>query len=409
MEYRTNVSDRSQKMEAHFRALLENPNDYFRYSQEVEKNKISVEGETKINFGSCSYLGLEQDPRLKIGAMTALDKFGTQFSSSRAFMSIDLYRELHELYKKIFGSEHIVLAPTTTLAHMSAIPVIVDDHDLVIADSRAHNSMQMSLDLLAKRNVPRLTVEHNNVDALENILQEQQHRFRKIWYFADGIYSMSGNVAPVGPLEDLKNRYKNLHFYFDDAHGMTWYGHLGRGYVLDRLKNKERVIVAVSHAKCFGTAGGTLVFSDENDASMVRVMGGPMIFGGPIQPPILGASIACAKIHLTKELITRQSELKNLIQYTNRIFKEYELPMVSDDPTPIRYVRVGSDHEVIRVHRALLSKGFYTNPCVSPAVAWGDEGIRFTVTSFHNKEHIQQLAEALKDELSGRSTHGLSN
>ena len=185
-------------------------------------------------------------------------------------MSIDLYRELHELYKKIFGSEHIVLAPTTTLAHMSAIPVIVDDHDLVIADSRAHNSMQMSLDLLAKRNVPRLTVEHNNVDALENILQEQQHRFRKIWYFADGIYSMSGNVAPVGPLEDLKNRYKNLHFYFDDAHGMTWYGHLGRGYVLDRLKNKERVIVAVSHAKCFGTAGGTLVFSDENDASMVR-------------------------------------------------------------------------------------------------------------------------------------------
>src|ERR1017187_2067051 len=70
-----------------------------------------------INFGSCSYLGLEFDERLKQGAKDAIDSYGTQFATSRAYMSTRYYEELEGLFDKIFEA-HAVVAPTTTLGHI---------------------------------------------------------------------------------------------------------------------------------------------------------------------------------------------------------------------------------------------------------------------------------------------------
>ena len=69
----------------------------------LNANYIILKGKKVVNFGSCSYLGLEFDSRLKEAAKTAIDNYGTQFSESRAYVSINLYRELEELFYRIFG------------------------------------------------------------------------------------------------------------------------------------------------------------------------------------------------------------------------------------------------------------------------------------------------------------------
>lgn len=84
---------------------------------------IILNNRNVINFGSCSYLSLEHDKRLKTGAKKAVDRYGTQFSSSRAYLSLQLYEELENLFENIFNAKCIV-TPTTTLGHLSNLPVL---------------------------------------------------------------------------------------------------------------------------------------------------------------------------------------------------------------------------------------------------------------------------------------------
>ena len=96
-----------------------------------EKNIINIDGKPVVHFGSCSYLGLEFDERLKQGAIDAINTSGTQFSSSRAYLSVSHYGEFEQLLNQIFDA-HCIITPTTTLGHISAIPILVNDDDAVI-------------------------------------------------------------------------------------------------------------------------------------------------------------------------------------------------------------------------------------------------------------------------------------
>ena len=93
---------------------------------------IVLDGQRVINFSSCSYLGLETDARLKTAACEAVLRFGVQFSSSRAYVSAPLYGELESLLSQMVDGAPVVLAPTTSLAHQSALPVLVGDRDAVL-------------------------------------------------------------------------------------------------------------------------------------------------------------------------------------------------------------------------------------------------------------------------------------
>ncbi len=108
---------------------------------------VTVNGEELINFGLCSYLGLEFDPRIKEGAIDAIHRYGSQFSTSRAYMSVGLYQELEQELQNMFRRP-VVVAPSTTLGHLSAIPVLVGENDVVILDHQVHASVQMATQLV---------------------------------------------------------------------------------------------------------------------------------------------------------------------------------------------------------------------------------------------------------------------
>src|SRR5215813_8000277 len=99
--------------------------------ESFDGNHIHINGSELVNFGSCSYLGLELDQRLKDAGKEAIDKYGLQFSSSRAYVSVGLYNELEGLLEQMFGRP-VILAPTVTLGHIANIPVLVGDRDAVI-------------------------------------------------------------------------------------------------------------------------------------------------------------------------------------------------------------------------------------------------------------------------------------
>ena len=145
-------------------------------------------------------------------------------------------------------------------------------------------------------------VRHNNMERLEAMIQRLSKDHDRIWYMADGVYSMFADLAPFAELRELLDKYPQLMLYVDDSHGVGWAGKHGRGPALDVLAGHPRVIAACSLNKSFGAAGGAIVFPDAEMRRRVKTGGGPMMFSGPIQPPLLGAAIESAKIHLSDEL-----------------------------------------------------------------------------------------------------------
>lgn len=199
---------------------------------------VTIEGQEQLNFGSCSYLGLEVHPQLKEGVIDAVTRYGTQFSSSRTYLSLGLYDELETTLRGVFEKPVMVTA-STTLGHLATLPVVVGDNDAIILDLQVHSSVQMVAQLLKARKVPIYVIRHNCIKSLETKIQQLNNKHDKIWYFANGVYSMYGDFAPFQQLETLLNQYKKFHLYIDDAHGMRWTGKNGIGVVRSHMDHHD--------------------------------------------------------------------------------------------------------------------------------------------------------------------------
>ncbi len=342
--------------------------------------------------------GLEMDPRLKEGVCDAVHRYGTQFSSSRSYVSAPAYGELEERLSELFGGFALV-APSTSLGHLATMPVLIGGTDAVILDQQVHHSGHAAVNPLRTQGTTAEVVRHNDVVLLEQRIEELRRDHRHVWYMADGVYSMFADLAPVDDLVALLDRFEQLHLYLDDSHGMSWYGRHGRGTVLGRLPIRERMIVANSLNKAFAAAGGALIFPDAELRRRVRTCGGQMVFSGPIQPPMLGAALASAQIHLSPEIDELQAELRERIRLCNALMLEAGLPLVAADETPIRYVGAGLPDTAASVAERMMADGFFVNTAPFPCVPMKKAGIRTPLTRHHTPDDIRGMVQSLARHL----------
>jgi 7-keto-8-aminopelargonate synthetase-like enzyme len=361
---------------------------------------IHIGGRATLNFASCSYLGLEMDPRLREGAIDAILRYGTQFSSSRAYLELPLYAELEALLDRIFDA-HTLVAPNTTLAHLAALPVLVEPEDAAILDHQVHQTVQLAAGQLRLEGTAVEIVRHGDTGRLDERIRELAQRHPKVWYLADGVYSMYGDRAPLSAIAWLLERHERLHVYLDDAHGMSWSGLHGRGVAAETLGGHPRVVIAVSLNKAFGAGGGALVFPDPVRKSRVRNVGSTLMFTGPLQPPQLGAALASARIHLSPEIETLQAELAARIAFADSTARELDLPLASRGGVPIHYVGMGVQAAALALVGKLLERGIYMNPCAFPAVGSRNAGVRFTITRHQSESDIASALGAVAELLPG--------
>lgn len=355
---------------------------------------IKIRDSELINFGSYSYLGLELDDRLKEAAKAAIDKYGIQYGSSRTYVSCTLYDEFEALLQELFQAP-ILLMNSTTLGHQAVMPIVVESGDAVILDQQVHSSVQDTAEKLKLMGVDVGIVRHNKLDELEQRIIDYSDKYNRIWYMADGVYSMYGDLAPVKELEVLLNKYKKFHLYIDDAHGMSWIGKHGRGYVLSEIALHQKMILATSLNKAFASGGAVFVMKDESMREKIRNCGGNLIFAGQHQVSALGAGIACTKIHLSDEIYTLQNDLAEKLRYCHELLVQHNLPVISDERSPISFVGLGKPSVGYQMVKRLVQDGVYVNLAIFPAVPGNCTGLRISVTVHHTKEDIKRMCDTV--------------
>ncbi len=367
--------------------------------EKLNGRTVVVDGRNLINFGSCSYLGLETHPVLTSAVAEAALRYGTQFASSRVYLSAPQYSTVENALTELFGRP-TALFSSTTLGHMATIPTLAGPDDVLMLDAQVHETVRMASVMARSQGTEVRTTPHSNVRALDRRLGELARNHRRVWYAADGLYSMYGDFAPITALGELTERYENLWLYIDDAHSISWAGRHGRGFALEHLSSAalERTIVTGSLNKSFAATGGAITFPDHESMATVAYLSGPSIFCGPIQPPLLAAVLASTKLHMSDEVAERQRLLLTKIRRFNAATARHGLPLLSRDETPIRYVATSGDVCWTLASR-LRDTGFFVNVADYPAVPSARAGLRIPLTMHHTDDDIDDLVDTIADLL----------
>ncbi|HBY9727596.1 TPA: aminotransferase class I/II-fold pyridoxal phosphate-dependent enzyme, partial [Klebsiella pneumoniae subsp. ozaenae] len=236
------------------------------------KEIILDDGRKMIEFVSCSYLGLETHPLLSEAIIEAVDRFGAQISVARTRVKADLFNQLEEQLNKIMNGAHTLTFNAVTPCHIAVLPLLASgilphymfsNKPYFIMEKTAHATLQINRGLLQQfGEVSRIDfkdeskIEEAFIYAAENGMTPIS--------VSDSVGSMGG-VAPVARIVQLAHQY-NGYAYIDDAHGTSIYGINGSGYVMFCLNNKldERIIIAGSLSKAFGSHGGFLACHSED-------------------------------------------------------------------------------------------------------------------------------------------------
>ena len=356
---------------------------------------IGIKNRKLFHFGTTGYLGLEQDLRLKAAAIDAINKYGTQFPLSKSYISNPLYKALEEAVTEMYQNP-IIITKNSTLGHMGVIPNAVSDQDAIILDHQVHWSVQSAAKVLKNRSVPIDMIRHNDLNMLEDKIKSLSDKHKRIWYMADGIYSMYGDFAPLKDLKTLSLKYPQLHLYIDDVHGMSWIGKNGTGYALSQLNElSENILLFGTLSKTFGASGAVLVCSNKKMYHEIKTFGGPLTFSAQLEPASVAAATASAKIHLTSEIYEIQNDLRDRVEYFNDLLQETDLPLIDKNNSPVFFIGTGMPKTGYNFVSRLMKEGFYVNLGIFPAVPVKNTGVRITISRHNEKSEIKDLVAAM--------------
>jgi 7-keto-8-aminopelargonate synthetase-like enzyme len=376
--------------------------------EEVDAHRgMVVQGHRVINFGSDSFLGLDQDARVQAAVIAGVKRWGTHNGASRAFSCVQSNAEAEDKIAAWLGTEAALIYPSVSLANMGAIPGLVGRQDLLVVDEHAHNSIHEGAKIAKANGTPLETFSHCDPVDLTRVLNGCGD-YRVGVVAIDGVYSMTGALPPLAALNKVCLDNKAV-LYVDDAHGTGVLGKHGRGTVLDALGNYDNTLVIGSLSKGFSCMGA-FIGCPAPFKRLLKMRSNTYIFGGPVAPPYLDAICVVCDILMSNEYEVLSRRLHSNLERLTKGARNLGLAILGGE-TPIISILVGDEADTLQAGHFLFEQGYYVQSVTFPAVPYHAGVLRIQVNANHTSSAIDGLVNslaALKEVIPMPGPEGLS-
>ena len=339
---------------------------------------------------SNDYLGMGRHP-LVVDAMVETARSvgagagGTRNISGNSHAVVALEAELADLHRK----EAALAFSSGYVANEAALGTIgrLLPNCLILSDEKNHASMIAGI---RASGAEKKIFRHNDLDHLEVLLRQAEPGRPKLIAF-ESVYSMDGDIAPIGRICDLAARY-DAFTYLDEVHAVGLYGIRGAG-VAERDGVAHRIdVIEGTLAKGFGVAGGYIA-ADAVICDAIRSAAPSFIFTTAMPPPVAAAARKSVA-HVKKSIGLRIAHGLH-VEKARDALRDAGIPMMSSQ-SHIIPVPIGGPDLCREASNLLLEKfAIYIQPINYPTVPRGTERLRITPTPFHGGQLIGDLVTAL--------------
>ena len=344
------------------------------------KNKIY------ISFACNDYLGLAHDSVVKKAAISAIKKYGVGARASRYITGNNsLYTKLEKAISKFKKTDDTIVFSSGYAAAIGAIPALVGEGDLIVADKLIHSSL---IDASKLSGAKLMRFLHNDIARAKKILVENRAKFKKCLIITETVFSMDGDLGKVDELLELANEFNAL-LISDDAHGL--WSKSKRGQTPFGKKGSDPFLGSANYlqmgtlSKAIGALGG-YVSGDKLIIDYLRNFAKSAIYSTALPPAILAASLTSIKI------ISKKNLGKKALENAEYFCKLMNLPKPE---SAIVVIIIGDNQKTLDIAKKVAQKGFLISAIRPPTVEVGKSRLRLTFSSSHKKSQIKRLAEIL--------------
>jgi 8-amino-7-oxononanoate synthase len=355
---------------------------YFRPIASDQDTVVTIHGKQVLMFGSNSYLGLTNHPRLKEGAIKAIEKYGTGCAGSRFLNgTLDIHLELEERLARLVGKDEALIYATGFTVNSGVVPCITGREDYLIFDEFDHASIIEGKRLSFSK---QLKFRHNDMDALERMLAKCEPDKLKV-IVVDGVFSMEGDVTKLPEIVELSKKY-NASIMVDEAHSLGVFGKTGAGVCEHFGATNDVDLIMGTFSKSLGTIGG-FIAADKNIINFLKHHSRTLIFSASITPASTGCVLAALDV-MEDEPWRMEALWANTVRAKAGFLKNgFEIGPTESPIIPL-YVR--DNNKTFMLTRMLMDDGVFVNPVVSPAVRSEDSLIRYSLMATHTFDQIDE-------------------
>ena len=353
---------------------------YFRKIESDQDTEVLINGKKVLMFGSNSYLGLTNHPKIKEAAIAAIKNYGP-VCAGPLFLNgtLDIHVELENRLARFVGKEEAIIYSTGFQVNLGVVSCLTGREDYIIWDELDHASIIEGRRL--SFSTP-LKYKHNDMASLEKVLKSCPEDKVKL-IVTDGVFSMEGDVANLPEIVALAKKY-NAAVMVDEAHGIGVFGKQGRGTCDHFGVTGDVDLIMGTFSKSFASLGG-FIATDSITANYLRHNSRSYIFSASITPASTAA--VGAALDIMESEPERIAHLWEVTNYALEGFRNLGCE-IGHTSTPIIPLFIRDNEKTFRVTRDLFDEGVFVNPVVSPAVAPSDTLIRFSLMATHTKEQV---------------------
>ncbi len=344
------------------------------------------EGRRLLSFSCNDYLNLTHHPAVQNAAIEALRVYGVGAGASRLVTgNHPLLGELEARLARLKGTETSCVFGSGYLANLGIIPAVVGSRDLILIDELAHACLWAGARLSLATTVP---FRHADVGHVGGLLAELRGRYQRVLIATDGVFSMDGDIAPLGGLAALAQRH-DAWLMSDDAHGLGVIGG-GRGSNFVQGVKADIPLQMGTLSKALGAYGG-YVCASAAVVEFIRNRARTAIYSTGLPPAMAAGALAAL------DVIEREPGYAALPLAKAKVFaRRAGLP---EPASPIVPIVLGEAKAALEASRMLADDGFLVVAIRPPTVPVGTARLRLTFTAQHPNDEIERLAELVRTRI----------